>query len=239
MSDEIILCIKKDAGARVVSMYEAGGISMLDALCTELSNIHAYSRQYLDKRKNGVDAEGKELPTGDPDYWQLLPYLIFNLRLAGTEDVLPFIYKRTKLVGESRLVGNSSCGIGGHIAVNSGVEAGWIYVGFDAPAFTDREDFETVFRMSVDREVEEEVCGEDGGPVAGYDFDSLNDHSFIVDHSNAVGRLHLGIAYHIDVYEPVKCKEEELESVGHLTRDQILAMPNHENWTKLMFGIPL
>ena len=240
-SDEIILCITKEAGMRVVA--DNSELPFVDKLIKELKNVHAFSRKYLDKCDNGVNEAGEKLPVGDDNYWQLLPYQVFR------SEGKPFVYQRTKLVGEARLSGNTSIGIGGHVNVNHAVVEGYCYVGFDAPAFEDPEDFEAALRYSVIREVEEEI-GYDLSIQGDFHYPDIctlaepempwqQEGGFLVDHSNAVGKLHLGLIYFIDSPAPVRCLEEELLSIGHRTPEELLAMETHENWTKIILGMPL
>lgn len=207
MSDEIILCITKEAGARVAA--DLSDLNMLQKLAKELPHIYAYSRKHLDKRDNG---EGN--PMGDPKYWQLLPYM------AIVHDNNVFTYRRTKKVGEQRLAGNTSIGIGGHVAVDREST-------FDRPAYTHAEDFYSDMNASIRRELEEELG-------ISYDYSDANDVRFIVDHTNDVGKLHLGLGLSIEVPEPVACIEQELESIGHLSYYELLKMDSHENWTNIL-----
>lgn len=217
MSDEIIICIKKEAGMRVVA--DNSERSMIDKLGDELENIHAFSRAYLDKRDNGQDSEGRILPLGDPDYWQILPYICVEY------DDKPFLYRRSKKVGESRLAGNTSIGVGGHVAVDDiDIEC---EVGFDIPAFNSKRDLKKVIMASIEREIDEEL-----GVII--DARNAEDICFIVDHSNDVGKLHLGLGMRIAVEDPVSCAEQELESIGHLSIAELRMMDGHENWTKIL-----
>lgn len=220
MSDEVIICIKKEAGMRVVA--DKSDRSMVEKLSDEIAHIHAFSRAYLDKRDNGQDSEGRILPMGDPDYWQILPYL------SVEHDGKPFLYRRTKKVGESRLAGNTSIGVGGHVAIDDlDVDCD---VGFDVPAFSSKDDLRYVIMTSIEREIEEEL----GVRI---DAEEAQDICFIVDHSNDVGKLHLGLGMKVSVDSPVSCAEDELESIGHLSVEELKAMDGHENWTKIMLGM--
>lgn len=220
MSDEIIICIKKEAGMRVVD--DKSQRSMIEKLSDEIEHIHAFSRAHLDKRDNGQDDEGRILPSGDTDYWQILPYL------SVEHDEKPFLYRRTKKVGESRLAGNTSIGVGGHVAIDEmDIDCD---VGFDVPAFSSADDLNYVILRSIEREIEEEL----GVTI---DANNAQDICFIVDHSNDVGKLHLGLGMRIAVDEPVSCAEEELESIGHLSFSELEMMDSHENWTKFLLGM--
>ena len=78
----------------------------------------------------------------NPNYRQILPYVLVecNGKL--------FCYQRTKGIGEDRLLGKHSIGIGGHIDltdISHGPQAGTL-------------DWDTTYYTSVMREVMEEIC---------------------------------------------------------------------------------
>jgi predicted NUDIX family phosphoesterase len=106
----------------------------------------------------------------DPSYKQLIPYVIMSH--AGKY----LTYVRGRRAGESRLVGNRSIGIGGHINPAD-----------DMPLFN-ADFYETTYLNAVEREVAEEVSVE-------------ADHTdrivaLLNDDSNEVGSVHLGVVHH-------------------------------------------
>ena len=104
----------------------------------------------------------------DPAYKQLIPYVII------TYDGNYLTYVRGKRAGETRLVGNRSIGIGGHINPTD-----------DLPLFG--ADFREAYLRAVEREVAEEVrvgAGFTDRVVA-----------LLNDDSNEVGQVHLGIVH--------------------------------------------
>jgi len=105
----------------------------------------------------------------DPAYKQLIPYVIMSYRGKYLS------YVRGKRAGETRLVGNRSIGIGGHI--NPGDD--------EVPLFD--TDFREMYRTAVEREVAEEVAVET----------SHTDRivGLLNDDSNEVGSVHLGIVH--------------------------------------------
>ena len=104
----------------------------------------------------------------DPAYKQLIPYVI--MACDGTY----LTYVRGKRAGETRLVGNRSIGIGGHINPAD-----------DAPLFS--SDFRDAYLTAVEREIAEEVQIDA----------SHTDHvvALLNDDSNSVGQVHLGIVH--------------------------------------------
>jgi predicted NUDIX family phosphoesterase len=120
----------------------------------------------------------------DPDYKQLIPYVIMS------HDGKYLSYVRGRRAGESRLVGNRSIGIGGHI---NPVD--------DMPLF--KADFyETTYRNAVEREVAEEVA------VEANHTDRIV--ALLNDDSNEVGSVHLGVVHHWILDSPSVTKREQM-----------------------------
>ncbi len=119
----------------------------------------------------------------NPDYKQLIPYVIMSY------DGKYLSYVRGKRAGETRLVGNRSIGIGGHINPSD-----------DMPLFS--TDFYETYLAAVDREVAEEVSVE-------------TKHSNCIvallnDESNEVGSVHLGIVHYWALDGPNVNKREQM-----------------------------
>ena len=104
----------------------------------------------------------------DPSYKQLIPYVIMT---AGGKYLS---YVRGRRAGETRLVGNRSIGIGGHINPAD-----------DMPLFN--TDFYETYLAAVEREVAEEVC------VETHHTDRIV--ALLNDESNEVGSVHLGVVH--------------------------------------------
>jgi len=105
----------------------------------------------------------------DPTYKQIIPYVIM------TYDRKYLSYVRGRRAGETRLVGNRSIGIGGHINPRD-----------DMPLFN--ADFYQTYITAVEREVAEEVS------VQAHHSDHIV--ALLNDDSNDVGRVHLGIVHY-------------------------------------------
>jgi len=153
----------------------------------------------------------RPLAEKDPTHKQLIPYVIMTC--AGRY----LTYVRGKRAGETRLVGNRSIGIGGHI--NPGDDA--------IPLF--RSDFREAYRAAVEREVAEEVCLET----------SYSDHvvALLNDDSNEVGQVHLGIV-HCWVLEAPKVsrREQMITQMEFMTLDELRAVRDQmETWSQLCF----
>lgn len=119
----------------------------------------------------------------DPSYKQIIPYVI----MVHENKVLSYI--RGRRAGESRLVGNRSIGIGGHINPTD-----------DMPLFN--TNFYETYLAAVEREVAEEVFVET--PYKDRVVALLNDDS------NEVGSVHLGIVHCWTLNEPNVAKREQM-----------------------------
>jgi len=119
----------------------------------------------------------------NPDYKQLIPYVIMSY------DGKYLSYVRGKRAGETRLVGNRSIGIGGHINPTD-----------DMPLFN--TDFYETYLAAVDREVAEEVSVETKH--------SNRIVALLNDESNEVGSVHLGIVHYWALDEPNVSKREQM-----------------------------
>ncbi len=120
----------------------------------------------------------------DPSYKQLIPYVILSF------DDKYLTYVRGKRAGETRLVGNRSIGIGGHINPTDN----------EVPLF-DR-DFRQMYRTAVEREVAEEVS------VEANHIDRIA--ALLNDDSNEVGSVHLGVVHHWILDSPNVSRREQM-----------------------------
>ena len=145
----------------------------------------------------------------DPTHKQLIPYVIMTC--AGRY----LTYVRGKRAGETRLVGNRSLGIGGHI--NPADEA--------MPLF--RSDFREAYRAAVEREVDEEVNVEAGH--------SDRVVALLNDDSNEVGQVHLGIVHCWVLDAPnVTRREQMITQMEFKTPDELRAVRDQmETWSQL------
>lgn len=137
------------------------------------------------------------------NYKQIIPYvLLFH-------DGTVFSYRRGKLLGEKRLLGNYSIGVGGHISAH------------------DRNLFDTTYNEGMRRELNEEV--EITSPYKEHTVALLNDDS------NEVGRVHLGIVHILCLEEAmVKPKEKSINEPCFLDEATLLKnIDKYENWSKI------
>lgn len=161
----------------------------------------------------------------NPSMGQALPYIV--LRQAGKV----FAYRRTKLVGEERLAGNTSIGIGGHV---------------DLADIRLRDvsviNIVATFAAAITRELDEELAFIDAaGEWCDYTglVKKVGPHGMapkmlgiINDTSNEVGTVHYGILLALDIPDSftVDTREAELESIGFVDPSEL---ENPESWTSL------
>ena len=145
----------------------------------------------------------------DSSYKQLIPYVIM------AHQGKYFSYIRGRRAGESRLVGNRSIGIGGHInpvdADNSPLFA-YLYENY---------------LMAVKREVTEEVSVETTYT------DSIV--ALLNDDSNEVGQVHLGVVHCWDLQTPnVTKREQMITQMEFLGLAELKALRDSmETWSQL------
>ncbi|UCG56495.1 MAG: hypothetical protein JSU70_16730 [Phycisphaerales bacterium] len=120
----------------------------------------------------------------DPTHKQLIPYVIMSC------DGKYLTYVRGRRAGETRLVGNRSIGIGGHINPTD-----------DMPLFA-ADFYETTYLNAVEREVAEEVS------VEANHTDKIV--ALLNDDSNEVGSVHLGVVHHWVLDSPQVSKREQM-----------------------------
>ncbi len=145
----------------------------------------------------------------DPTYKQLIPYVIM------THGGRYLSYVRGKRAGETRLVGNRSIGIGGHINP----------IDDEIPLFgTDLRD---VYFTAVEREVTEEVdvaAGHTGRIVA-----------LLNDDSNEVGSVHLGVVHlwNLDAANVTR-REQMITQMAFMTQAELIDVRDTmETWSQL------
>ena len=145
----------------------------------------------------------------DPSYKQLIPYVIMSY---GGKFLN---YVRGKRAGETRLVGNRSIGIGGHI---NPVDDGGI------PLFANMQD---IYRTAVEREVSEEV------EVATEHSDRIV--ALLNDDSNEVGQVHLGIVHFWTLdSEKVSKREQMITQMSFASSEELEKdRDNLETWSSL------
>lgn len=193
---------------------------------------HDRFMEYADRSL--IIARRRELET-DERFAQLLPYIVlWNRGLNG--QIRLFTYQRGKGVGESRLAGAYSVGIGGHVDVADVVSAHSII------------DIGATMSKSMERELDEEIKFIEFGGVAEHNMHSITRQwgispmfdGIINDTSDAVGRVHFGALHFMEIpvgLNPL-CREPELLTCGLKTLDELnLMRENLENWSLLVVDV--
>lgn len=152
----------------------------------------------------------------DPSLKQIIPYVIFK---CGDEV---FSYVRGKKAGETRLVGNRSIGIGGHVnpidrqmAQNGDIS----------------EDMAT-YMEAVQREISEEVIvSEEFTPQI---------IALLNDDSNEVGKVHFGIIHVCELNDTNVKKREQQITESSFIKIADLAGPRRdelESWSQIAIDL--
>lgn len=155
----------------------------------------------------------------DEAYRQIIPYVCV---VIASEDKTLFVpYRRNQGVGESRLAGKVSVGFGGHIDLADIVHQDSVV-----------DLFQTIGN-AASRELGEELTFEG----ATSEEISMFDNGLLIDNSNEVGRVHLGVVLTALLPEglSVKSNEEELEVMAPMTASELLESGLElEPWTKIV-----
>lgn len=195
MSDQ-----KKNNGEyiMVVSAADLWRSGYFEGLCFDLG-------RYLPiiEEKHNITFNRREEMETDINFKQIIPYVI----LAHNESI--FSYRRGKLLGEKRLLGNYSIGVGGHISTY------------------DRNLFDVTYKEAMRRELKEEV--EIGSPYKEYIAAFLNDDS------NEVGRVHFGMVHVLCLEKPiVTAREKSMNEPEFVDRTYLLKnIEKYENWSQI------
>lgn len=202
---------QSDGGEIRVSDDKYGGEEVLvvpTILFHEVGYFEGFSsnlRPYLDTLFDG--AHTRFLPRrdaeDDPSFKQLIPYCLF--RHAGEV----FHYQRGEGVGEDRLLGKRSVGIGGHISSD------------------DTGGGEHPYQTGMQREIDEEIEIRTGFQESMV--------GLINDDQSPVGRVHLGVVHVFDLESPdVSLRETELKGRGFAKPDELLAAGDEfESWSRI------
>ncbi len=196
-------------------------------------NVFCFARRDLEKLFGGLPQGGTNRPEliellslpqhfiarhraeNDPHYKQIIPYQIFTCNERF------FVFQRGQGVGENRLAGRFSLGIGGHINDQDATNG---YMSIDD------------FNKALLREREEEIVF--SGPV-----DTLF-IGWINDDSDDVGLVHLAAAHLCKVNNEeiigLRPDGEDLHEVGWLTANEIEKQAERfEKWSLLAVRLVL
>lgn len=183
----------------------------VDELKKHLNLINGFiplSQEAVDELYDAVDAFGMERDKAenDPAFKQFIAYTIIK---SGDRFLT---YRRGSSLGEARLHGNRSIGIGGHIDF-----------GDNANLFLD--DF---LKVAALREVDEEVKITEKH--------DLHLVGLLNDDSNEVGKVHLGLVYVTELEKAeVKKREKGIAQITFATIEELEAERDQfETWSQLL-----
>lgn len=199
----------KYRGERIL-VFERSLFEELGLFQGTTAEYERYLAPILKKQNNRFHL--RYLAETDDSLKQIIPYVLF----IHEEEI--FSYVRGKQAGESRLVGNRSVGIGGHINPEDETLFGEADVS---------SDMETYLR-AVRREIEEEVVVE-----GGYEPEIA---ALINDDSNPVGRVHFGVVHLCRLADKsIRKREQQITQSGFLPIAE-LAGPRRdelETWSQM------
>ena len=180
----------------------------------------------------------------DPEFKQLIPYIIFVCEDSSTGRPSVFAYRRGDGQGETRLRSKWSVGVGGHIndvdaggAASANGESGEDGENATARPQTTENGAATpfgtdLFSAGAAREIAEEVVL--GAPILRFERVGL-----VNDDATEVGRVHLGVVCVATLAAPeLASNEPDLAESGFRPVDELLAEidaepERFESWTTL------
>ena len=203
----MVLCISRDALTEQSIPPSVQGIFPFNLDKVSPEDFHFINRKIVDSDKELYKNMAYYFP-------QILPYIAVA---DGEGKYLTYSRNGT----ETRLHGSRSIGIGGHVD---------IYDSYDTYNEEDTywQSIEATILSACRRELEEEILWYDYDDYLAVDFDKL-----IVDTSNSVGKVHVGLFTTL-VY-PEANPQEELHDAKWVTVDELKAsIDEYENWSKLI-----
>ncbi len=187
------------------------------------------SEDFIKEAQSHLVIRERETLEKDPTYRQVLPYVIVRQRNSDGK-ILYQPYRRTSMVGESRLAGNVSIGYGGHIDYDD------IATDQDTPGVVNL--YQTIF-LAAAREVQEELNTRDHANTTMFNNTPLTFPGyFILDDTNEVGKVHVGVIMFLDLPDNIDLdiNEEELTYMPQMTAEQLAALDLPiENWSRIFF----
>lgn len=199
---EKILAVKAEL---ITSMKIPEGISL---------HSEREMKSYLSLLQEGLVVEDRSLLEGNPEYRQLIPYIVLEYDSGRCPTYFTAI--RTPKSGDPRLHGKRIIGFGGH--------ANWI----DVPSSL----LTTQLKLNAHRELEEELVIESS-------FDFFFD-GFINVMTTPVDKDHIGIYINVVLKNPrVQIKETSILINGEfLSKDSIRQYyTDLENWSMVVLNI--
>lgn len=154
---------------------------------------------------NGI-FEHRNLLEEDPSHKQIIPYAV----ICCNDDV--YLFHRTKKQTETRLHNLYSLGVGGHMN-----------------PYGQKTDV-AYMQHELEREMNEEVLVHDDCNI-----ESIIPIGFINDDTNAVGKVHLGVLYHINLNNTsIEINEKEKMSGKWIKKSELKEYYSYmESWSQI------
>ena len=144
-------------------------------------------------------------------FLQVIPYTVI------VRDDKIMVYQRTKAGGEARLHDKVSIGFGGHIDLGD----------VEAADGGETIDLETTIANAAARELREELKLNEEPTFMPY--------GMILDETDEVGRVHIGIVMIAHVNGMVLSNEDQIDLIGFKSAEELSEM-NLESWSKILIG---
>ena len=208
MTKPAVLCIDRFALAEQNIPMEANGIYPFD-----LNKVNTEDYQFINRKVCDDKNEHTFNHSVGYRFPQILPYIAI---MDNEGKYLTYSRNGT----ETRLHGSRSIGIGGHID---------IYDFYDENYHLFNSPIETI-AQATHRELQEEI-----GVSAMFDTTLLS--RIIVDTTNSVGKVHVGLTTTLIAEQRGIHPQEELHDPQWLTVEELKAnIDQYENWSKLIIG---
>ena len=208
MTKPMVLCIDRFALEKQNIPLSANGIYPFD-----LQQVDAQDYQFINRKVCDDKDEHTFNHSVGYRFPQILPYIAIT---DGKGKYLSY----SRNGAETRLHGSRSLGIGGHID---------IYDFYDEDYHLFNSPIETI-TQATHRELQEEIN------VSAM-FDTALLSRVIVDTTNSVGKVHVGLTTTIIAKQQDIQPQEELHDPQWLTVEELKAnIDQYENWSKLIIG---
>ena len=208
MTKPAVLCIDRFALEEQNIPIEANGIYPFDLNKVDFEDYQFINRKICDDKNEHTFNHSIGYR-----FPQILPYIT----IIDTDGKY-LTYSRNGT--ETRLHGSRSLGIGGHIDIHDFYDED--YHLFNSP-------IETI-TQATQRELQEEI-----NVVAMFNISLLN--RIIVDTTNSVGKVHVGLTTTLIADQDSIQPQEELHDPQWLTVEELKAnIDQYENWSKLIIG---
>lgn len=206
-----VLCISRSELDKQFITEEGCNAYRFNISKIDQNHLHFLSRNVCDLKDSTLQPEFTLVG-------QLLPQVLPYVQVTCNDEVLT--YSRAK-GAETRLHGSLSCGFGGHVDI----------------ADIDPNNFNLSY--AVLRELREELNLATPDPDGAVDFSLKYQGAALVDTTNEVGRVHVGLYYVLDLKHKhtIHPDPSEITLAEWKTQDQLEAeIDRYENWSQCLIN---